>query len=65
MPDYDGFDLLRVVKHRYPQLPVILITGLPIVPEDMVPLHAVILQKPVSTKELLSAIVGKLGREIY
>jgi len=62
MPDYDGFDLLRVVKHRFPYLPVILITGQPIVPDDVIPLHAVILQKPLSAKELLGAVEENLSR---
>src|SRR6188472_979016 len=30
MPDVDGFDLLRVLRHRYRSLPVILMSGLPL-----------------------------------
>ena len=61
MPDYDGFDLLRVVKHRFPHLPVILITGQPLVPDDVIPLRAVVLEKPLSAKELLGAIEKNLA----
>jgi CheY-like chemotaxis protein len=37
MPDVDGFDLLRVLRHRYRSLPVILMSGLPLTDEDIIP----------------------------
>lgn len=53
MPDLDGFDFLRVVKHRFPAINVILVTGHEITDEDVVPAGATILQKPVELEKLL------------
>lgn len=64
MPDLDGFDLLRVLRHRFPTLPVILLTGLPITNDDVVPHQAVILQKPVTGEALERAIVAKLAQKV-
>lgn len=52
MPDIDGFDFLRVVRLRFPSLPIVLMTGLPITSEDVVPHGATVLQKPVAIEEL-------------
>jgi DNA-binding response OmpR family regulator len=61
MPDVDGFDLLRVVRHRFGSLPVVLITGLPVTDDDVVPIGAEILTKPFSYEELTSALSAKLA----
>ena len=53
MPDLDGFDFLRVVKHRFPQMRVFLVTGQEVTSHDVVPQGAVILKKPVEHEELL------------
>ena len=53
MPELDGFDFLRVVKHRFPHLKVILVTGHEITNDDVVPLGAKILKKPIEFDELL------------
>jgi len=53
MPELDGFDFLRVVKHRFPNLKVILVTGHEITNDDVVPLGATILKKPVEFDQLL------------
>lgn len=53
MPGLDGFDFLRVVKHRFPAIKVILVTGHEITSEDVVPSGATILKKPVVLDELL------------
>ena len=37
MPGVDGFDLLRVLRHRFPSLPIILMSGLPVTSDDVVP----------------------------
>ena len=47
MPELDGFDFLRVVKHRFPTIKVILVTGHEITDEDVVPSGATILKKPL------------------
>lgn len=60
MPDVDGFDLLRVLRHRFRSLPVILMSGLPITSEDIVPLHASIVQKPIDINELERLIQQKI-----
>ena len=59
MPGVDGFDLLRVLRHRFPSLPIILMSGLPITPDDVVPLGASILTKPIDMDELQSLIQQK------
>jgi len=60
MPGVDGFDFIRVVKHRFPEMPALLITGLPVTDDDVVPHRARILQKPFSTDELRQAVERQL-----
>jgi CheY-like chemotaxis protein len=60
MPGVDGFDFLRVVKHRFPTLPAVLTTGLPITDEDIVPRGALILQKPFAVEDLKRAVAEQL-----
>ncbi len=60
MPGVDGFDFLRVVKHRFPKLPAVLTTGLPITDEDVVPRGALILQKPFAVEDLKRAVAEQL-----
>jgi len=55
MPDVDGFDFFRAVRHRYPALRVILITGKDLADEQR-PHGAMLLQKPVSASQLLEAM---------
>ena len=61
MPGLDGFDFVRVVKHRFPSLPTLLTTGLPITEADVVPHGARILQKPFAIEELRHAIASELA----
>lgn len=56
MPDLDGFDFLRVVKHRFPGIDVILVTGHEITDEDVVPAGATILRKPLELEKLLALL---------
>ncbi|HET7033379.1 MAG TPA: response regulator [Casimicrobiaceae bacterium] len=60
MPGVDGFDFLRVVKHRFPKLPTVLTTGLPVTDDDIVPHGALILQKPFAVEDLKRAIAEQL-----
>lgn len=60
MPDVDGFDLLRVLRHRFPTLPIILMSGLPVTSDDVVPSGATILTKPFDAAQLEEAIEQKL-----
>lgn len=60
MSDVDGFDLLRVLRHRFPSLPIILMSGLPVTTDDVVPAGATILTKPVDANDLQEAINAKL-----
>jgi CheY-like chemotaxis protein len=60
MPGVDGFDFIRVVRHRFPSLPALLTTGLPITDEDVIPRGVVILQKPYAIDELRGAIAEQL-----
>jgi CheY-like chemotaxis protein len=61
MPDVDGFDLLRVLRHRFRSLPIILMSGLPVTSDDVIPLGASILQKPVDMDELQRLVRQKMG----
>ena len=59
MPLLDGFDFLRVVKHRFPKLKVVLVTGHEITNEDVVPAGATILRKPVDLEHLLAIVSNR------
>jgi CheY-like chemotaxis protein len=61
MPDVDGFDLLRVLRHRFPALPIILMSGVPVTSEDIVPAKATILRKPFDARQLQECIATKLA----
>ncbi|HVF65201.1 MAG TPA: response regulator [Casimicrobiaceae bacterium] len=58
MPKLDGYDFFRVVAHRYPKLPVVLMTGYPILDDDDPPPHADVLTKPFDAK-LLERITSR------
>jgi len=62
MPDVDGFDFLRVLRHRFPTLPIVLITGLPLTDDDVIPAGAVILEKPFAIEKLERVIAERLER---
>jgi CheY-like chemotaxis protein len=64
MPDVDGFDFVRVVNHRFPDLPTLLTTGLPITDDDVVPRGALILQKPFAADALERAVAESLQSAI-
>ena len=57
MPDVSGFDFRRVVRHRFPGLPMVMITGIPVTSEDVVPRDTAILQKPVAASDLQQVIL--------
>ena len=63
MPGADGFDLFRVLRHRFPDLPVVLITGNPTTSDDVIPRGVTILQKPVGIGELQQAIAEAAERK--
>ena len=56
MPEVDGLDLRRVLRHRFPKMPIVLMTGMPIVEDDCVPAHVMVLQKPFSIKAMIAAL---------
>ena len=58
MPGEDGFDFLRVLRVRFPSMPMILMTGNPITAEDVVPMGATILQKPFDIDDL-ERVIGE------
>ena len=63
MPGVDGLDLIRVLRHRFPALRTILISGAPLTDDDVIPREAsVILPKPVALEQLQAAIVATLKR---
>jgi len=61
MPEVDGFDFLRVLRHRFPKLPIVLITGQPLLENDLIPREAVIVAKPFSIDRLQKAIAEVLA----
>jgi CheY-like chemotaxis protein len=61
MPGVDGFDLLRVLRHRFPSLPIILMSGLAVTSDDIVPSGATILMKPFDATRLEQSIKRKLA----
>ena len=63
MPGVDGFDFLRVLKRRFPALPIVLVTGVPVTEKDFVPPNAMILTKPVALPELKAAIERQLAEK--
>jgi DNA-binding NtrC family response regulator len=56
MPEIDGLDFRRVLKHRFPKLPVVLMTGMPVEEDDRVPSYVVVLQKPFSIAAMIAAL---------
>src|SRR6266513_4035129 len=62
MPDVSGFDFCRVVRHRFPGLPMVLITGISVTSEDVVPRDTAILQKPVAASDLHQVILDLRNR---
>jgi len=62
MPEVSGFDFRRVVRHRFPGLPMVLITGIPVTSEDVVPRDTAILQKPVAASDLHQVILDLRNR---
>ena len=58
MPQLDGYDFFRVVAHRYPKLPVVLMTGYPIEDDEHPPPHADVLTKPFDA-QLLERITAR------
>ena len=63
MPDLSGLDLRRVLRHRFPKLPVILMTGLPPSEDDPAPANAVVLQKPFPIEALVKLIDERLNAD--
>jgi len=61
MPGIDGFDLVRVLRHRFPALPVILMTGLPVTEEDAAPTGVEVLQKPLELATLDQRIKARFA----
>ena len=61
MPEVDGLDFIRVLRHRFATLPTILMSGMPITDDDVVPREATrILTKPVAIGDLERAIAERL-----
>ena len=58
MPEVDGFALVRIIRHRYPAVSVLLVSGYPWSTDDVIPAGVTILQKPVPFGVLGDAIRG-------
>ena len=61
MPEIDGLDFYRVVKHRFPAMLVILATGFSINKFDVVPHGVTILRKPLDFDELIRLLPAPVG----
>jgi FixJ family two-component response regulator len=67
MPVMDGFQLLRVARAERPELPIILITGLPDMPDRLPPVGAgsyLLFKKPFDGEELLTAVSEALRNSL-
>ena len=67
MPVMDGFEVLRVVRAERPELPIILITGVPDIPDRLPPVGAgnyLLFKKPFDGQELLTAITDALWNQL-
>jgi DNA-binding NtrC family response regulator len=60
MPGYTGFDLYRVMRYRWPKVPVVLFTGFSIDRADIAPPGAVIVRKPFDIVQLDNVIKEQL-----
>ena len=64
-PDEDGLDLIRVLRHRFPRLPTVLLTGAPPTDDDVIPREAKrVLLKPVAIEELQRTIADLLNARV-
>jgi DNA-binding NtrC family response regulator len=61
MPEYTGFDLYRVMRYRWPKVPIVLVTGFDIVESDAAPRGAVIVKKPFTLAQLDATIKAQLS----
>jgi CheY-like chemotaxis protein len=55
MPEIDGFDFVRVVRHRFPSLPVALMSAYP-TDDDEVPPGVPLLVKPFEIEQLIALL---------
>ena len=58
MPEIDGYDFLRVVRHRFPALPIALMSAYP-TDEDEVPPGIPLLIKPFEIEALMALLAQR------
>lgn len=63
MPDVDGVDLARVVRHRFPDLPIALMTAWPRSQDDAFPNGCRVLQKPFRIEELMVLVRAAIDQD--
>lgn len=56
MPYVDGLDFARVVRHRFPGMPIALMTAFPTSAEDGVPRDLPVLRKPFHIEQVLRMV---------
>ena len=61
MPYVDGLDFARVVRHRFPRLPIALMTAFPTSVDDGVPRDLPVLRKPFRIEQVLRMVEGGPG----
>lgn len=61
MPYVDGLDFARVVRHRFPDLPIALMTAFPTSALDGVPRDLPVLRKAFRVVDLLRFVAAKSG----
>jgi CheY-like chemotaxis protein len=65
MPGMSGWDVLAAVRRREPQMPIIIITGTPVIGDPRAALPGVaVLKKPVDVKALDTMIKQMLNRRL-
>lgn len=65
LPGMDGYDLVREVKRRHPEIMVVILSGLveETVRRNADPQPDAILKKPITLRELGDVVFGMLGME--
>ena len=60
MPEIDGFDFVRVLRHRFPSLPIALMSAYP-TDEDEIPPGVPLLVKPFGIEALIALLPKPAG----
>jgi len=63
MPKVSGADFVRSLRKINPQIPVLVVTGMPDVESDYEGLDVVVKQKPLPPQELIALVRTEIGQD--